>query len=183
MRRPKEKLSRRDFEHLSIRNQLGLSQDELSDFLGIKPSQVGMAEVGLRPMPPRAQDNLFLLKFAYIEAIKVFEDEITNLPITNEEREKLVDEIDELQFEKNKLLRNMVDMKARNKKVDLLFSVCNRLIAKVTNTESFPLKAANFWLDKCLHKFTKTGRLPQARIQFRIDEIDRKIAFLEGFLN
>jgi hypothetical protein len=26
------------------------------------------------------------------------------------------------------------------------------------------------------------GRLPQARLQFRIDEIDRKIAFLDGFL-
>ncbi len=183
MRGRKEKLSGRDFEYLSMRNQLGLSQEELSDFLGIKPSQVGMAELGLRPMPSRAQENLFILKFAYVEAIKVFEDETTNLPITNEEREKLVDEIDELQFEKKKLLRNLVDMKARNKKVNLLFAVCNRLIAKVTDSESFPLKAANFWLDKCLHKFTKTGRLPQARLQFRIDEIDRKIAFLEGFLN
>jgi transcriptional regulator with XRE-family HTH domain len=183
MRKSKEKLSKRDFEYLSMRNQLGLSQDELSDFLGIKPSQVGMAEAGLRPMPPRAQDNLFILKFAHNESIKVFEDETNNLPISNEEREILVDEIDELQFEKKKLLRNLVDMKARNKKVNLLFAVCNRLIAKVTDTESFPLKAVNFWLARCAYQFTKSGRLPQARLQFRIDEIDRKIAFLEGFLN
>jgi hypothetical protein len=27
------------------------------------------------------------------------------------------------------------------------------------------------------------GRFAQARLQFRVDEIDRKIAFLEGFLN
>ena len=74
-------------------------------------------------------------------------------------------------------------MRTRNRKLKLLYTVCNLLSVKISDKESIALSKVEVWLAECNKLSFRFGRLPQARLQFRIDEIDRKIAFLEGFLN
>jgi len=73
MRKPKQKLSGRDFEQLSARDQMGLSQKEFAEFLSVTTAQVGMSESGIRALPRRASEYHMLWKLAYGEAYKIFE--------------------------------------------------------------------------------------------------------------
>jgi transcriptional regulator with XRE-family HTH domain len=107
MRGRKRKVSQLDFERLSIREQINLTQAELADYLGVKASQVGRDEAQIRDLPKRTFHKHLLLKNAYQEGIKKIEDDSTLPPIKEEAGNGLKKEIGDLQYEKTKLLRNL----------------------------------------------------------------------------
>ena len=182
-KRKKKKLLKLEFEQLSKRERMGLTQKELAEFFGISLAQFAMAEIHQRSLPLKASELELFLLTSFYEAADGFQPDVSLQTISEDECKNIGKELEKLREEKTKLMRLLVEYRGRNKRTIFLLEVCKRLEPKLTDQHVSGLSSLGDWLKKCNREFSEYGRLPQARLQFRIDEIDRKIAFLEGFLN
>ncbi|QIL41251.1 helix-turn-helix domain-containing protein [Pedobacter sp. HDW13] len=160
----------------NIREKLGLSQDEMSNLLGMNRSTAGMYEIGSRSLSTwqlkiLSKIEMLLqaeLEIAPSEKIKIKEQESTVLMIKNMEQR-----IEKAAFVCLRLKRRLKALTQAYTKTQTLWTIIKQL--RLEAHESTQLMAYLDLLEiSCLEKIESCGPHLQAQLSFRIKKLEHE---------
>jgi len=169
-------------ENLNFREHLGLSLEDVAGFCGVKISTLGMIESGQRHWPWKLDDNHLQLNLASIQAQNEPLQEVDLPKLETYEIENLEDELQTLALEQIRSKKKLSKMKFQFEQAKTLLKTCFILESKYQDPDSKEFLAIRYWKNLAEDRLRKFGRIPQKRLEFKVEEVKRKMEMLNRFM-
>lgn len=164
-------------QNLSIREQLGISQEQYADFCGISKSMLSMIEIGKRNWPGGSPNDSEIL-LAFGQASKEPPDTSAFEIAQPTEKKNLEHRFRKLKVEKDRAVIVLEAMTFGYTQAQLRLKVCLLLREKFPD-ETTEGKLIGLWQHKARIKLRKASPMVQELLQLQIDNLEKKMEAVE----
>lgn len=165
-------------ENLSIRERLGISQEDFAMFCDVSKSTLSMIEIGKRNWP-MGKLNQYEITSAFFTA----EKEQTPVPAPPEpeagKKSTLTRRLLKLRIEEFKVEKALEKMAFGYQAAASLWRTCGKLREKFTNPESLEAKLLNIWEHQATVKLKKSNPDVQNLLKAKLEGIRTEMQFVE----